>query len=64
MSKVNNKNNIVNNIITVSGPILDSRGMSAFFWGTFSEKEVFCLLLPPKQMSFLTISHENNFLKS
>ena len=46
------------------GPILDIRGMGAIFWGTFFEKKAFCLLAPPKQMSFLTISNENIFLKT
>ena len=38
--------------------------VGAIFLGTFSEKRLFCLLAPPKQMSFLTISNENIFLKT
>ena len=34
------------------------------FQGIFSEKRVFCLLAPPKQMSFLLISNENIFFKT
>ena len=45
-------------------PTLDIAGMDAFFWGTFSEKRAFCLFAPPKQMSFLTISNENIFLRT
>ena len=32
--------------------------------GTFSEKKLFCLLVPPKQKSFLTISNENIFSRT
>ena len=49
---------------TPTGPILHIPGMGAFFAGTFSEKRSFCLLALPKQMSFLTISNENIFLKT
>ena len=34
------------------------------FWDTIFEKKAFCLLAPPKQMPFLTISNENTFLKT
>ena len=44
-----------------SGPILHTRGMGAFFYGTTSKKRAFCLLAPPKQMIFLTISNEKIF---
>ena len=47
-----------------AGPILDSEGMGAFFWAPFLEKRAFCLLAPPKQMSFLTISNKNIFFKT
>ena len=46
-----------------TGSILDIGGMGAFFGGIFSEKGHFCLLAPPKQMSFLTISNENIFFE-
>ena len=42
-------------------PILDIRGICAFLGGNFFKKGSFCLLAPPKQMSFLTISNENIF---
>ena len=38
--------------------------MGMFFWGIYSEKRAFCLLAPPKHMSFLTISNGNIFLKT
>ena len=47
-----------------AGPILDSESMGAFFGACFSEKRAFCLLVPPKQMPFLTISIKNIFLKT
>ena len=31
------------------------------FLGRFSENRAFCLLAPPKQKSFLTVSNENVF---
>ena len=46
------------------GPILDSEGMGAFFGAHYSEKRAFCLLAPPKQMPFLTISNKNIFFKT
>ena len=46
------------------GPILDIRVMGAFFGAHFLKKKAFCLLAPPKQMLFLTISNENIFLKT
>ena len=46
-----------------SGPILDIRGMGAFFGANVFKKGAFCLLAPPNQMSFLTISNENIFFK-
>ena len=50
----------------VTGHIIDIGGMGAFFGGTFSEKKAFFffLLASPKQLSFLTISNENIFLKT
>ena len=48
----------------LSGPILDIGGMGAVFKGIFSEKRAFCLLVPLKQMSFLTISNKNIFFKT
>ena len=48
----------------LSGPILEIEGMGAFFWGTIFWKKGICLLAPPKQMSFSTISHKNIFLKT
>ena len=45
----------------MSGPILDIRGMVAFFGANFFKKVTFCLLASPKQMSFLTISNEKKF---
>ena len=48
----------------VVGPILDNEGMGAFFGVHFSEKRAFCLLAPPKQVSFLTISNKNIFFKT
>ena len=48
----------------MSGPILDIRGMVAFFGANFFKKVTFCLLASPKQMSFLTISNENIFFKN
>ena len=50
--------------LLLSGPILDIRGMGAFFYGIFSEKRVFCFLAPPKQMSVLTAPNENIFFKT
>ena len=38
--------------------------MGAFFRASFAEKKTFCLLVPAKQMSFLTISNETIFLKT
>lgn len=38
--------------------------MSFFFEAHFTEERTFSLLAPPKQMSFLTISTENIFLKT
>ena len=35
-----------------------------FFGGKFLEKRAFCLVAPPKHMSFLTSSNENIFLKT
>ena len=49
---------------TLAGPTLDSEGMGAFFGANFSEKRAFCLVAPPKQMPFLTISNENIFFKT
>ena len=48
----------------LSGPVLDTGVMGAFFGSTFSEKRAFFLLAHPKQLSFLTISDENIFLKT
>ena len=49
----------------ISGPILlDSEGMGAFFGAHFLEKRIFCLLAPPKQMPFLTISDKNILFKT
>ena len=47
-----------------AGSILDSEGMGAFFGARFSEKRAFCLLVPPKQMPFSTISIKNIFFKT
>ena len=47
-----------------TGLILDIGGTGAVFGSTFSLKRAFGLLAPPKQMSFLIISNENNFLKT
>ena len=47
-----------------AGLILNIGSMGAFLGGTFSEKMAFCFLAPPKQMSILTISNENIFLKT
>ena len=38
--------------------------MGAIFYGTLSEKRAFCLLSPPKQNLFLTISNEKIFSKT
>ena len=35
-----------------------------FFGACFQKKRAFCLLAPPKHMSFLTISNGNVFLKT
>ena len=48
----------------LTGPILDSEGMGAVFWVHFLKKRTFCLLAPPKQMSFLTISNKNISFKT
>ena len=40
------------------------RGHGCVFWGKFSEKRAFCLLAPPKHMSFLTIFNESSFSKT
>ena len=48
----------------LTGPILDIMGMGAFYKDKFSEKKAFCLLAPPKQLSFLTTLNENIFFKS
>ena len=47
-----------------SGSILDIGGMHAYFGGQFLMKRVFCLLAPPEQMSFLTISNKNISFKT
>ena len=47
-----------------SGPILSTRGLGAFFWGTFFQKKAFYLLAPSKQILFLTIYNENIFVKN
>ena len=47
----------------MSGPILDIRGMDAFF-GANIFKNTFCLLPPPNQMSFLTIINKNMFFEN
>ena len=39
-------------------------GHKCLIWGTFLEKRAFCLLTLPKQMSFLSISNKNIFLKA
>ena len=44
-------------------PILDIGGILDIFGAYVLEKRAFCLLAPPKQMSFLTISNENIFSK-
>ena len=43
-----------------TGPILDISGIGAIYWYDIFWKKV----APPKQMSFLTISNENIFLKT
>ena len=48
----------------ITGPILDIGVMGVFFRESFAEKKTFCLLVPAKQMSFLTISNETIFLKT
>ena len=48
----------------MTGPILDTGVMGAFLGGTFVLKKGICLLVPPKQMSFSTISNENIFCKT
>ena len=45
-----------------TGPTLDIGGMGTFLGAFFLR--AFCLLAPPKQMSFLTISNKNIFLKT
>ena len=39
-------------------------GHEYVFGAHFSEKRAFCLLVPPEQMPFLTISNENIFFKT
>ena len=46
--------------LVLTGPILDIWGMGAFFRAHFLKKKKHCFLVPPKQMSFLTISNDNN----
>ena len=46
------------------GPILDIRGMGAFFGANIFKKGAFCLLVTPNQMSLLTISNENIFFEN
>ena len=46
------------------GPILDIGDMGTFLKHIFFEKRAFCLLSPPKQMSFLIISNEFCFFKT
>ena len=48
----------------IPGPILDIRGMGAFFGANVFKKGAFCLLAPPNQMSFLTVSNENIFFEN
>ena len=38
------------------------RDMGAFLGANFFKKRAFCLLAPPKQMSFLTISNQGTSL--
>ena len=45
-------------------PILDIRGMCAFFWANVLKKGTFYLLALPNQMSSLTISNENTFFEN
>ena len=47
-----------------AGPILDIGGMSAFLGAYILKKRALCLLAPPTQTSFLTISDENIFFKT
>ena len=56
------KNNLKNLFLELE-PTLDIEGMGAFFKVHFLEKWHFVCFHPPKQMSFLTISNENMFLK-
>ena len=44
--------------LKMAGPILDIRGIGAFFGAKIFIKQAFCLLAIPNQMSFLTISNE------
>ena len=45
-------------------PILDIRGIAAFFRENIFKKVAFCLFAPPNQISFLTISNENIFYEN
>ena len=57
------ENNIWQEIImTLPGPILDIDGMGAFLQHIFG-KSAYCLLTPPKQKPFLTISYKIIFSK-
>ena len=49
--------------LETSGPILDTRHMGALFGGILFWKKGICLLVPPKKMTFSTISNENIFYK-
>ena len=49
--------------ILLAGPIPDIKSMGGIFLGhIFRKKSVFCLLAPPKQMSFVTSYNRNIFL--
>ena len=52
----------ISNIIKAE-PILDIGDMGVFFRVYFLKKRAFCLLAPPKQMPFLTISNGNIFFR-
>ena len=55
-------------VLVISRPILDitgeGGGIDAFFQGTTSENRAIYLLVPPKQITNLTISNEIIFFKT
>ena len=46
---------VTNTLILLPEIILDIKGMGAYLGHIFRKNKAFCLIAPPKQISFLTI---------